>query len=140
MSMKFFADMEADDIDRVLDAGTVLHAKFHDYIFHEGAEDTCFYVILKGSVKIIKAVGLGAKKKELFALRQGDCFGEMSLLLNDKRSASVLAAEEAFLLRLDVADVALLPPETRSKFFRRMAQLLAERLKTTTDSLVNPSF
>jgi CRP-like cAMP-binding protein len=138
-SMKFFAGMSAADIDKVLAVGSVMHVAFHEYIFREGEVDAFFFVLLKGSVKILKSNSMG-KKKEVSALRQGNCFGEMSLLMNEPRTASVLAAEECFVLRMGAAEMEALPSETRAKFYRTIAILLAERLKAATESLVSLNF
>jgi len=40
-------------------------------------------------------------EKELIRLEKGDCFGELAILLNSKRTASVYATCDTYLLVVD---------------------------------------
>lgn len=60
-----------------------------EVIFHQGESGDCMYYILAGSVSITRAEGL------IRTMGPGDYFGEMSMLLNARRMATVTAAEPA---------------------------------------------
>lgn len=60
-----------------------------DVIIAEGEEGNSAFLITKGSVEII--VGEGKKAKTVANLKEGDVFGEMSLLEAGPRSATVKA-------------------------------------------------
>jgi len=134
----FFSGFSEEDLDRLLDAGEVGHYKFHEYVFKEGEIDFSFFVILKGKVKLIKRAA-GVEKKEIGSLESGSCFGEMGLLLEDKRTAGALAAEESFIFKLNAKDVESMPESTQAKLFKRFAADLATKLKTTTEAVFRPT-
>lgn len=137
--VKFFDGLGEDDLARLLDAGSVKHYGFHEYIFKENDVDLSFFVILKGAVKLIKLGPLN-KKREVGKLSAGDCFGEMGLLLKNPRSASVLAAEECFIFKINMEDIETMPPATQAGLYKRFATFLAQRLRQATESIVNPGF
>ena len=61
-------------------------------VFEEGDKADAFYVICGGKVRVFRAAG--AERKELATLEEGSFFGEMALLSEAPRSASVEAAAE----------------------------------------------
>ncbi len=95
-------------------------------IFYEGAPSDAFYLIVSGSVTVTQGAGAGAR--ELGKLGVGDAFGEMALLDNLPRMATLRAQERTRLLRLR--------RETFTEFLHRvpgvehhLRELAAERRK-----------
>lgn len=70
-----------------------------DVIVQEGTESREMYVIQSGQVKVVK--GSGNTEAVLAILKDGDMFGEMSLLDAKPRSATVKALGEARVLAID---------------------------------------
>ena len=93
-----------------------------DVVFTEGEESDHLYYIVSGSFDIIS----GGRK--VSTLTPNDVFlGEMSFLLNDTRSATVVARERSVLLMIrkrDFVDVV----QERPHYGIFLARLLAERL------------
>jgi len=94
-------DKEADlyrQRDRLIkDFG--LNVNQDEYVFRQGDHSKIMYIIQEGRVKIFReAWGM---KKTLSILGQGDFFGEMAMLNNRPRSASVVALENVKLLAFD---------------------------------------
>jgi len=137
--VKFFEGFDAEDVSQLLGAGKVRHYKFHEYVVKEREVDFSFFVILKGSVKLLKMAAMN-KKKEVGKLGEGDCFGEMGLLLKTQRTASVLTAEECFIFKINVQDIEMMSLQTQAKLYKRFAEFLAERLKSTTENMVRPLY
>ncbi len=67
-------------------------------ILTEGQKGDGLYVLLSGRAKVIKTLPGGPK--ELATLKEGDVFGEMSLLTRDPVSATIVAVGKAMVLRL----------------------------------------
>lgn len=72
-------------------------------VVEEGLPGDYMYVIRQGRVKVAKASEDGREKIMQF-MEAGDFFGEMALLSNDPRSASVKTLEPAVLLALSRRD------------------------------------
>ncbi len=70
-----------------------------DVIVQEGTESREMYVVQSGQVKVVK--GDGSSEAVLAILKDGDMFGEMSLLDAKPRSATVKALGEARVLAID---------------------------------------
>jgi CRP-like cAMP-binding protein len=83
-----------------------------EFLFREGDSGDKFYVVYSGAVEILKERPLGDHER-LAVRRGGDAFGEMALLNDAPRSASVRAVEATRLLSVSRADFdALLGGET----------------------------
>ncbi len=146
--VRFFSQFTDEDLGAMLDIGEVLHVKLHEYVIRETdpGNDNSFYVILKGAVKVIKqSMNLG--KKDLLVIRAGDCFGEISFLIQSrssatvlavKRSASILAVEDCFIFKINPEAVKSLEQSIQLKLYQQFAVSLAERLKFLTDDLMRP--
>lgn len=66
----------------------------------EGQPGTGLHVILRGQCEVVQ--GRGAAEQQLAALREGDIFGEITLVLFDQMcTATVRATTECVVLRLD---------------------------------------
>ncbi len=66
-----------------------------DYIFHEGDDGDCMYVVLEGKVQITSG------RKKLSVLEKGDIFGDMALIDNSSRSANVTAITDCRIASID---------------------------------------
>jgi len=63
-------------------------------IFEEGEPGDSLYLIVRGGVRVHKGT------REVAVLGEGECFGEMAILDNEPRSASITALEDVQLLRI----------------------------------------
>jgi len=80
-------------------------AKHHSYekgdlIVGEGARDGRLFIIISGQVSVVKDLG-GPSEKTLRVLRSDNYFGEMALVDDYVRTASVVADDHAEVLSLD---------------------------------------
>ena len=104
-----------------------------EVIVEEGRTGNGLYVVLSGSVEVVKGLG-GARPQSLTVLGPGEPFGEMALLADWKRSASVRAIDDVECLGLDRwAFLAHLNREPQLAI--RMLQMLAQRLAETNEKL-----
>jgi ATP-binding cassette subfamily B protein len=73
---------------------------FGSVIVSEGDEADAYYVLASGRARVVKK-GENGGEVTLSVMRPGDGFGEMGLLRQERRSASVRASSDVELLRLD---------------------------------------
>lgn len=87
-AIPLFARLEEDDLTRLGKSAVQRKFKKGDTIVKEGEQAVAFYVIVSGSIDVLKTgEKVGGKKA-------GDSFGEMSLLDGLPRSTTVIAAED----------------------------------------------
>src|ERR1700678_594339 len=72
-------------------------------IFQEGAQAHCLYVLLDGEVEVLKKSRNG-REHRVAVLGPSDCFGEMSLIDVQPRSASVRPIAPSRVLRISSED------------------------------------
>mmetsp|Transcript_4981 Transcript_4981/g.9177 ORF Transcript_4981/g.9177 Transcript_4981/m.9177 type:complete len:1244 (-) Transcript_4981:131-3862(-) len=99
--VEFLSTMSDERLD-VLRRGVHCTAFKRDQIvFYEGDEGDELYLILKGSVKVQRRNVDTGKEVEVVTLQQGSYFGEMALIMNIGRTASVLVLEPSLLLSIN---------------------------------------
>ncbi len=105
-----------------------------EIIVEEGRTGNGLYIVLSGKVEVVKGLG-GARPQTLAVFGPGEPFGEMALLADWKRSASVRAVDEVECLGMDRwAFLAYLNREPQLAI--KMLQMLAQRLAETNEKLV----
>jgi len=73
--------------------------ELHNRIFSEGEPGDKVYFIVSGTVNVF--IGSGMNRRELWTLNPGDIFGEMALLDQLERTASVEAGSRTHVVALD---------------------------------------
>jgi twitching motility protein PilT len=108
-----------------------------EVVVTQGEASDAFYLILSGACRVIARNSSDDEPVELGRLAQFDGLGEMGLLLNQPRTATVIAAERSLLLRLDATVFKGLYeiPEVGLAISRA----LAERLQRASRNLAGPS-
>ncbi len=81
-----------------------LHYESGEEIFHEGDTGDYLYIIVKGKVEILK----GEKLEKIAELKDGEFFGEMSLLNERSRTATVRCITAVDVLAIRKADFGML--------------------------------
>jgi CRP/FNR family transcriptional regulator, cyclic AMP receptor protein len=95
-------------------------------VVKEGASGSVFYVILDGRVKVVR------KGRAVARLQAGDFFGEMSVLDNQPRTASVVTETPARLLTLSAKEFRAAvdaDPALAKRILREMAGRLRQAEK-----------
>lgn len=107
-----------------------------EVIFRQGDPGNCMYDIVWGSVGVYAEYGTPNEKK-LAELRAGDFFGEMGLLEQSPRSATVVALENdtqvSAIMESDFRDYFA---ESPAKVFTIM-QTLSQKLRRTTQDYLD---
>jgi CRP-like cAMP-binding protein len=96
--------LEPDAVRALLDAASLQRCRKGDIIFRQDETGSSLYLILKGSVDVERR-GASGQSRRLATLHTGAFFGEMALLADVPRSATVRASSDAILLKLSRKDV-----------------------------------
>lgn len=117
----FLGSFDEDQLDDVLNASSYINCEVGDTIIKEGTIDSRIYILLSGVVEVKK------KGKVLGRIdHPGEVFGELALVNEDKRSASVVAATPAVCLAIDqkfLQDVK--PREEYPSFYAALYEYIA---------------
>lgn len=131
----FLSAFEERPLKSILSNSRILAYDPDETIIPEGAFGGRLYVLLGGKVRVVKN---GSQVAVLYQF--GEVFGELSALGDEIRTASVIAVEATRCLELSPDSLQRLPAVERdacyASLYRFIAQVVAERLKKTTDELV----
>jgi CRP-like cAMP-binding protein/Fe-S-cluster-containing hydrogenase component 2 len=105
--VSLFEGFNSEDLDRLTKTATVVRYPPETPIFDEGDVGDAFYLIRTGFVKILKERP-SAKDLVLAYLREGQYFGEIALLNEDPRSASVMTLTETEVIQITKNDFNML--------------------------------
>lgn len=108
-----------------------------EVIFTEGDEGDSFFIIVDGSVRIVKS-GEARNDEILAILEPGTSFGEMALVEKETRSATVIANDPSTLLRIRKDDFEKLLKSDKDialTVYKNFVQMLSARLRKTSESL-----
>ena len=104
-------------------------------IIHENEENCALFILLKGSVQIVKK----DSPQPIATLNAGSIFGEMSFLTQKPRFNSVVACDDALVMKLDDYFFRKVDPATSDKIKNYLIEVLVHRLDTMNASLAKLS-
>ena len=87
-NVPLFRDFDAAELSEVAQLVTVKRFGKHQTIFREGDPGQTFYLVLSGSVAIVR-IGVDGRETILSILKERDFFGEMSIFDTAVRAAGV---------------------------------------------------
>ena len=102
-SLPFFSGLNKDQLASVSDHIESLDLEPESKIFSEGDIGDSVFFIIEGTLEVIKDSDWGETVK-LTTLTNGGSFGEMSVIDNYPRSATVVAQTKAWILKLKKED------------------------------------
>jgi CRP/FNR family transcriptional regulator, cyclic AMP receptor protein len=124
-----------DDLKEFLRFSEVKTYAENEVIIKENSQDDRVFYLISGKAKVVK------NGKELIILRRtGDVFGEIGVITGVARSATVYASGPTMCVSVRLSDIDKLDEKNRLTFkyiiFRGFAEILANRLKRTTEELL----
>ncbi|MDX1437788.1 MAG: cyclic nucleotide-binding domain-containing protein, partial [Anaerolineales bacterium] len=131
-NVPLFAGFPEEDLERLCEMIDEVHLQQGELLFAEGDAGDRAYIIKSGELEIIKQ---SSGREVLLAVRrQGEVIGEMSLLEESPRSASVRARSKTILLAVS-QDQFLRLLDTSSSAARVMLNTVLDRWRSTEASL-----
>ncbi|WP_296444693.1 cyclic nucleotide-binding domain-containing protein [Rhodoferax sp. UBA5149] len=129
-----FSGMTPDCLMRTLAVAEYFPIKAGEVVFNERDIGDSFFVLIAGEVIVEKS--RNGKVIELARLNAGSCFGEMALVGNHLRSATVRATRDAVTMRFyrELVDA---NPESAHIIYRNIARILASRLDESSVMLAD---
>ncbi len=94
-----FQDLPPEQLEYLLKLAHEIHYDKNSVIINQGERSNSLYIVVKGRLKVYVTDEEGRQALLAF-LNKGDFFGELSLLDDEPRSATVMTVEKARLLRL----------------------------------------
>jgi trk system potassium uptake protein TrkA len=101
--VEFFAPLTVGQLEKVLP-----HVRIHSFapgetVFRQGDKGDAFYIVYKGSVEV-RLKRLVFLSKTVATLKTGDFLGEIALISDEPRTATIVAAEPTLLFTLISTD------------------------------------
>ena len=119
-----FDCLDDAQLDNVLHSARINHYGRGERLIEEGAEGDSMFIVLRGNMHV-SVLRTGANIR-LGNMRSGDCFGEMSLLTGEPRSATIRADSDCEVLEISkevMAEVMRDSPQCLTQ----LSEILAKR-------------
>lgn len=124
--VEFFAPLTMGQLEQIVPYIMLWSYKPGETVFSQGEPGDAFYIVMDGAVSV-RLKRWVFFSKPVAKLGPGDFFGEMALLANDPRSASVVSEADTRLFVLLSADFAFMLKKNPA--FAAEMQKLADRRK-----------
>ncbi len=137
-SAPVFAGMEGEELAALADIAQEKDAAPGEVFFEEGQPAHHLYITVSGKVEVFRKVG--EKEYPLAILGAKECFGEMAILDDEPRSASIRALEPTTVLKIDRESFRELINE-RPQISFAIFKILSNRLRSKNMEVDNlPTF
>lgn len=103
--VEFFTPLTVGQLDQVLPAVMLFEYEPGATVFKQGEKGDAFHIVYEGKVEVsIKSGPLGLFSKTVATLGKGAFFGEIALISDDPRNATVRCVERTRLFTLIASD------------------------------------
>ena len=135
-AMPIFGGIREEALSFLLGLSATVSLAAGEFFFREGDAAQAMFVLEAGQAHVLKK--WQGQDHVLTHLKQGDCFGEMSLMDMHRRSASVLAIEACRAIELSSASLLALYEHDLEQFTliqMNMGREVSRRLREADDRL-----
>lgn len=134
--MPIFGGIREDTLQFILDVSRTVTVPKGKFFFHQQDAADSMFVLERGKVAILKT--WKGRDYVLHELHSGDCFGEMSLLDLQPRSASVLSVEDSVAIEITSATLTQVygrHHEQAAMIYMNMGREVSRRLRDTDERM-----
>jgi serine/threonine protein kinase len=121
-ALPFFYNFTEGQIDEILSASSLNKVESGKTIIEEGEIDDSFYILISGDVMVRKG------EQHVAVLEKGQCFGEMSYLTGEARTASIITRSDCILLKFSATLLEKLSESIQLLFFKNFTTTILKRL------------
>lgn len=133
-----FSRLEAKDVEAIAAVSTTRSLGARDELFHKGDEGSQLYVVASGQLKVITTSDEGDDLM-FCVLDPGEVVGEIGLLADRPRTATVVAMQPSSLIVIDRREFSALL-RTRPDVGAELLAVVAERLARVSEFLEDTHF
>jgi len=140
LSIPIFRNMTRSEVHYLLISATVRRLNTGQVLFRRGEPSKSMYALLSGAVDIVYSASSNKQNGNcaLSRLGPGEIVGEMGLLRQSARNATVVAVGDCELLPIDwrmIKRLQWLYPPIAHKFFLNLMRTLCDRVESTSIKL-----
>lgn len=130
-----FAGLEAASLDRLCEAATQMAVRGGQWLFRQGDEGDALYVVAGGRFDVV--VDDAGRAVVVRSCRRGDVFGELSIVCEAPRTASIVAVRDGELWRIGRSHVEALLRDS-PEFAIGLTRFLGDKVRTAPVPAVPP--
>jgi CRP/FNR family cyclic AMP-dependent transcriptional regulator len=143
-----FNDLDDQEVEQILKISQERGFSKGEVITREGEQGDSMFILVEGNVEVSKTLTMKLEQGDFterekiltrFKAEDNLVFGEIAMIDQEKRSASVVTTTDCTLLEIRREDFLLLfdrKPEMGVKVLRRLAALLAGRLRQSSQDVI----
>ena len=128
-----FKSLDEDGRRSAIESARVAVFHEHDVVLQQDASSDAMYIVLDGTVRV-ETIAPGAKVM-LAELGRGACIGEVGVLTNNPRTATVTALTEVKVIRFSKADIDSLLTRY-PKVHKLLLALVEHRARDTIEKII----
>jgi small-conductance mechanosensitive channel len=123
-----FKSLTDSQLDSLLPRGRIVHFGRDEKIIQQGENGDSMFILVSGEANVV--VERNSSPTHVASLREGDCFGEMSLLTGERRSATIMAHTDCEVVEIGKPVLAKSLKEN-PELLNKLSELLAKRQMET---------
>jgi serine/threonine protein kinase len=127
--LRFFSEFSEPEIAEVVHTSVWKQYGPGDTIIVEGELDTSFFILVSGRVAVRKGDQL------IGEFGGGMCFGEMGYITGERRTATVMAQSDTWVIRVSPSAIARASVGCQLSFHKVFLSTVATRLRLTTEEM-----
>lgn len=132
-AVELFRNIDLDDVAALLRQSTRTDFEPGEAVFIEGDEGHSMYIVTRGTFEVYRTAA--GQPVHIANIQPGEHFGEIALLINRPRSASVRATQPGSVIRLTKHAI-MSEHRAAALLFRNMAQQMAQRLVSVDNEVI----